>query len=99
MDFHIELARLSGNEFLCRGVRDAMQRLSRARWLEVRNEAALARAWAEHHAILDAVREGDADKAVALMNTHLDGSRSRLVSSLHEDRRGLKARGFAVINA
>ncbi|WP_433762669.1 GntR family transcriptional regulator [Brucella anthropi] len=98
MDFHIELARLSGNEFLSRGVRDAMQRLSRARWLEVRDEAALARAWAEHRSILDAVREGNADKATALMSAHLDGSRSRLVNSLHEDRRGLKARGFAVIS-
>ncbi|MFD1791303.1 GntR family transcriptional regulator [Ochrobactrum teleogrylli] len=99
MDFHIELARLSGNEFLSRGVRDAMQRLSRARWLEVRDEAALARAWREHHAILDAVREGDADEAAKLLSAHLGGSRDRLVSSLHEDRRGLKARGFAVISA
>jgi DNA-binding GntR family transcriptional regulator len=99
MDFHIELARLSGNEFLSRGVRDAMQRLSRARWLEVRDEAALACAWAEHRSILDAVCEGNADKATALMSAHLDGSRSRLVNSLHDDRRGLKARGFAVISA
>jgi len=99
MDFHIELARLSGNEFLGRGVRDAMQRLSRARWLEVRDEAALARAWREHHAILDAVRNGDADEAARLLSAHLGGSRDRLVSSLHEDRRGLKARGFAVISA
>ncbi|MBC2885700.1 GntR family transcriptional regulator [Ochrobactrum sp. CM-21-5] len=99
MDFHIELARLSGNDFLSRGVRDAMQRLSRARWLEVRDEAALARAWAEHHAILDAVRDGDADKAVSFMSTHLGGSRARLVSNLREDRRGLKARGFAVVSA
>lgn len=99
MDFHIELARLSGNEFVSRGVRDAMQRLSRARWLEVRDAAALARAWGEHHAILDAVREGDADKATGLMSAHLGRSRARLVASLHEDRRGLKARGFAVIGA
>lgn len=99
MDFHIELARLSGNEFLSRGVRDAMQRLSRARWLEVRDEAALARAWREHHAILNAVREGDADEAAKLLSAHLGGSRDRLVSSLHENRRGLKARGFAVISA
>lgn len=99
MDFHIELARLSGNEFLGRGVRDAMQRLSRARWLEVRDEAALARAWREHHAILDAVRNGDADEAARLLSAHLGGSRDRLVNSLHEDRRGLKARGFAVISA
>lgn len=97
MDFHIELARLSGNEFLSRGVRDAMQRLSRARWLEVRDEAALKRAWDEHHAILQAVRAGDADKAAMLMSNHLSGSRNRLVTSLHDDRRGLRARGFAVV--
>jgi len=98
MDFHIELARLSGNEFLSRGVRDAMQRLSRARWLEVRDVDALARAWQQHHAILDAVREGDALKATALMTAHLGGSRSRLIDNLREDRRGLKARGFAVVS-
>ncbi|GAA5627793.1 HTH-type transcriptional repressor RspR [Brucella sp. NBRC 12953] len=98
MDFHIELARLSGNEFLSRGVRDAMQRLSRARWLEVRDADALARAWQQHRAILDAVREGDASQATALMTSHLGGSRSRLIDNLREDRRGLKARGFAVVS-
>lgn len=98
MDFHIELARLSGNEFLSRGVRDAMQRLSRARWLEVRDADALAQAWQQHHAILDAVREGDVSKATALMTSHLGGSRSRLIDNLREDRRGLKARGFAVVS-
>jgi len=97
MNFHIELARLSGNEFLSRGVRDAMQRLSRARWLEVRDTEALARAWAQHRAILDAVREGDAQKATSLMTAHLGGSRTRLIDNLREDRRGLKARGFAVV--
>lgn len=99
MDFHIELARLSGNDFLFRAVRDAMTRLSRARWLEVRDEAALGRAWAEHHAVLAAVRAGDADEAAGLLSTHIVGSRDRLVTSLRDDRRGLRARGFAVVAA
>lgn len=99
MDFHIELARLSGNEFLFRAVRDAMTRLSRARWLEVRDEAALGRAWAEHHAILAAVRAGDAGEAAHRLSAHIVGSRDRLVTSLHNDRRGLRARGFAVVAA
>lgn len=97
MDFHIELARLSGNEFLFRAVRDAMTRLSRARWLEVRDEAALDRAWAQHHAILSAVRVGDANSAARLLSAHIIGSRDRLVTSLRNDRRGLRARGFAVV--
>ncbi|RUW57402.1 FCD domain-containing protein, partial [Mesorhizobium sp. M2A.F.Ca.ET.067.02.1.1] len=99
LDFHIELARLSGNEFLLRAVRDAMTRLSRARWLEVRDEKALGRAWAEHHAILAAVRIGDAEQAAQLLSAHIAGSRDRLVTSLHDDRRGLRARGFAVVAA
>ena len=99
MDFHIELARLSGNEFLFRAVRDAMTRLSRARWLEVRDEAALGRAWAEHRAILAAARLGDADQAARLLSAHIVGSRDRLVTSLANDRRGLRARGFAVVAA
>ena len=97
MDFHIELARLSGNEFLFRGVRDAMTRLSRARWLEVREESARERAWSEHRAILTAVRAGDAEQAAHLVALHVRGGRERLVASLAADRRGLRARGFAVI--
>ncbi len=97
MDFHIELARLSGNEFLFRGVKDAMMRLSRARWLEVRDEAARDRAWAEHHEIVVAVRDGNADAAASLLQQHIGGSRDRLITSLHDDRRGLRARGFAVV--
>lgn len=98
-DFHVELARLSGNEFLFRAVRDAMTRLSRARWLEIRDEAASARAWAEHRAILAALRAGHGDEAAELLVRHIGGSRDRLVGSLQAERRGLRARGFAVIAA
>jgi len=98
-DFHVELARLSGNEFLFRAVRDAMTRLSRARWLEIRDEAASERAWQEHRAILAALRAGRADDAADLLIRHIGGSRDRLVGSLQAERRGLRARGFAVVAA
>jgi len=98
-DFHVELARLSGNEFLFRAVRDAMIRLSRARWLEIRDEAASVRAWREHRTILAALRAGQSDEAADLLIRHIGGSRDRLVGSLHAERRGLRARGFAVVAA
>ena len=98
-DFHVELARLSGNEFLFRAVRDAMTRLSRARWLEIRDEAASERAWQEHRAILAALRAGRADDAADLLIRHIGGSRDRLVGPLQAERRGLRARGFAVVAA
>jgi DNA-binding GntR family transcriptional regulator len=99
IDFHIELARLPGNEFLARGVREAMTLLSRARWLEIKDEGARNRAWEEHFLILAAVQDGDAAQAAALVGGHVTGSRERLIASLRDDRRGLKARGFAIIAA
>jgi DNA-binding GntR family transcriptional regulator len=97
LDFHIDLARVSGNVFLTRAVRDAMRRLSRARWLNVRDEAALARAWREHEDILAAVERGDADAAADMLTRHIDTSRARLVEALRDDRRGLRARGLSIV--
>ena len=37
-DFHVEIARLSGNPFLAKAIEGVMTRLSRARWLEVWTE-------------------------------------------------------------
>ena len=71
LEFHIDLARLSGNEFLTRAVRDAMQRLSRARWLEMRDDSGRARAWREHAEILAAVEKGDAEAAAAILTRHI----------------------------
>ncbi len=97
MDFHTELARLSGNDFLARGVRNAMTRLSRARWLELRNEPARDRAWTEHMAIVEMVRAGHGGQAADLLGSHVRGSCSRLLASLQNDRRSLRARGFKVV--
>lgn len=93
--FHIKLAELAGNEFISRGVTDAMRRLSRARWLdtEVEHEG-----WDEHRAILAALREGDADLAAALVQKHIRASRARLVKVMQGNRRSFRARGLTVVN-
>jgi len=99
MDFHVELARLSGNPFLTRAVRDAMQRLSRARWIEMRDEAGVAQAWREHHEILRAIERGEAEAAATMLGRHIESSCARLVAALREDRRGLRARGMSIVAA
>ena len=99
LEFHIDLARLSGNEFLTRAVRDAMQRLSRARWLEMRDDLGRARAWREHAEILAAVEKGDAEAAASILTRHIQTSCARLVAALREDRRGLRARGLSIVAA
>ncbi len=95
-EFHVALARLSGNPFFIRTVTDIMTRLSRARWLEIWSESARATAWAEHRGILDRVRARDADGAAALTIQHVRRGRERMMRSIDDDRRSLRARGFAV---
>jgi len=96
-DFHVELARLSGNPFLLKAVRGVMTRLARARWLEVLTEASREHAWTEHRRILAFIRQRLPNEAAQEAAAHVQATRDRLVHSLDQDRRGLRARGFAVI--
>ncbi|RQR33235.1 GntR family transcriptional regulator [Burkholderia sp. Bp9142] len=92
-EFHIRLGDLSSNEFISRGIADAMNRLSRARWLDTAPGHA---AWDEHRAVIAALRKGDSEEAVALIREHIRGSRDRLMNALTEGRRSLRARGIIV---
>ena len=98
-DFHVGLARLAGNPFLAKAIEDVMTRLARARWLEVWTEPPRDQAWADHRGILDLIRRKEVEAAVDEALAHIRQTRDRLMRSLREDRRGLKARGFAVISA
>jgi DNA-binding GntR family transcriptional regulator len=98
-DFHVEIARLSGNPFLVRAIEGVMTRLSRARWLEVWTESSREQAWTEHRRILSAIRNKEADEAASQAAEHVRDTRDRLLRSLNTDRRGLRARGFAIVGA
>jgi DNA-binding GntR family transcriptional regulator len=98
-DFHVEIARLSGNPFLVRAIEGVMTRLSRARWLEVWTESSREQAWTEHRRILSAIRNKEADEAASEAAEHVRDTRDRLLRSLNADRRGLRARGFAIVGA
>jgi DNA-binding GntR family transcriptional regulator len=74
-----------------------MARLSRARWLVVWTEPSREQAWAEHRRILDSIRRNQPDEGAGLAAEHIRDTRNRLLRSLNDDRRGLRARGFAVI--
>lgn len=98
-DFHVEIARLSGNPFIIKAIEGMMTRLSRARWLEVWTEASRQQAWAEHRRILGHIRANEPEAAVREAVEHIRDTRERLLRSLKDDRRGLRVRGFAVIGA
>ena len=95
--FHVAIARLSGNAFLVKAIDGVMTRLSRARWLEVWTEPSREQAWAEHRRILGFIRGKQPDDAAREAVEHVRDTRDRLLRSLSEDRRGLRARGFAVV--
>lgn len=97
-EFHVGLARLSRNPFVVKAIEDIMTRLARARWLEVWTEPPRDQAWADHRRILELIRRKLPEDAVREALHHVRETRDRLLRSLREDRRGLKARGFAVIS-
>jgi len=96
-DFHVEIARLSGNPFIVRAIEGVMTRLSRARWLEVWTEPSREQAWTEHRRILGFIRNNEPDAAAREVCEHVRDTLGRLLRSLNDDRRSLRARGFAVV--
>ena len=96
-DFHLELARLSGNEFLVRALEDVLVRLSRARWLEASAREGRAQAHADHLHLLELLHQGQLDAACEHVQTHLRRSRDHLITALTHERRGLRLRGLAVV--
>lgn len=96
-DFHLALARLAGNAFLLKSIQDVMTRLARPRWLEIRTDAGRDLAWREHRRIVELIRERQPAAAALEAARHVGLTRDRLLHSLREDRRGLRARGFAII--
>jgi DNA-binding GntR family transcriptional regulator len=70
-DFHAELARLSGFDGVGRLAGGARAHLNRVRWLGLPEPRNLEIAIAEHQAVADAVRAGDAQRGDATLTTHL----------------------------
>ncbi|PJJ63222.1 GntR family transcriptional regulator [Compostimonas suwonensis] len=97
--FHVELARLSQNRFLVEGLEQAMTRLARTRWLEVRTAQARQAAWQEHRDIVATVAARQTDAAVALVRAHIVTTHERLTASLNAEQRMLRARGLSIVGA
>lgn len=96
-DFHVELVALAGNAFMVEAVRGCLVRLARTRWLEVRTPQAREAAWAQHHAIVAALRARDADRAAELIRTHIRSTNARLVERLTAQVQPLRLRGLTVV--
>jgi DNA-binding GntR family transcriptional regulator len=96
-DFHVELAKLSGNHFLVSAVEGIMTRLARTRWLVVRVTSGGVVAGNEHEHILRALFARDAAAAAELAVAHIRHTMERVTDSLRTNRRGFTARGMAIV--
>jgi DNA-binding GntR family transcriptional regulator len=94
--FHLELARLSGNEFLRDAMDGVLTRLYRTRWLEVQSAESRERAHREHEVLTDALLAGDGPGAELATLEHLRRTGERLIGSLEGSRRALRASGISL---
>jgi DNA-binding GntR family transcriptional regulator len=94
--FHLELARLAGNEHVGDAMAGILTRLYRTRWLEVQTPQSRERVSREHASIAEALLAGDAAAAELALVEHLRGTHHRLVETLQSGRPALRARGIAL---
>ena len=87
------------NPFLAEAMSNALTRLSRTRWLEVRTPESRPQARAEHLEIIAAVAARDTARAQELAVAHSRGVRDRLLAYLSEERRRLRGHGFSIIES
>ncbi len=92
-DFHVALARASGNPFLVTAIDGVMTRLARPRWLEVWTEPSREAAFAEHRRILSHIRRNEPDAAADQAASHVRDTHARLIRTLADNRRAFSARG------
>lgn len=81
-DFHLALARLSGNRFLVAALADVLGRIYRARFLEITREHGVQQAQSDHARLVELVQQGQGDEAARLIEEHLGRSRERLLQGL-----------------
>lgn len=89
--FHFALYSASGNSFLAEEARRLHRRLRVYRRLQLRAGNRLARSFAEHQAILDAIRAGDVELATAQARSHVAVQGERFGDFLAASRYGSAA--------
>ena len=77
-DFHIAIARATGNEVLAQAIEDLRMKLNDAMTLLPESETWHRRISREHEDLADAIERGDADRAERLMAQHVANSEQGL---------------------
>jgi DNA-binding GntR family transcriptional regulator len=80
-DFHLDLARIAGNQYLHRMLEGIFERLMLKRRVEGYNDTG-ERAFAEHTRFLEALKAGDRGSARAELTAHIQNGKGRLIRHL-----------------
>jgi Transcriptional regulators len=86
-DFHIAVARATGNAFLVHAIEDIRMRLNDAMTLLPESDAWHKRISGEHEDLLEAIENGDAEAAETVMQEHVANSEQGLRAVLAAIRR------------
>jgi len=81
-DFHLALAKLTGNRFVVASLAQVLQRIYRARYLEITRPQGADQALSDHLHLIELVQQGQAEEAAAFLQKHLERSREALLQSL-----------------
>ena len=81
-DFHLSLAKLTGNRFVVASLAQVLQRIYRARYLEITRPQGADQALSDHLHLIELVQEGKGEEAALFMQQHLERSRAALLRSL-----------------
>jgi DNA-binding GntR family transcriptional regulator len=85
-EFHAHIQEMSGNRWLQQVIQDLRKVLKLTRLFSLSIEGRLQQSLAEHAAILEAIKAGDATRAQTLMHDHILSGRQALVrSSAHQE--------------
>ncbi len=92
LDFHVRLAALSRNRFLCAAVQDITTRTYRARWLAISAGSGSQITHDQHTEILRRIRAKDEDGAAEAVRAHAREVHKQVLASIEASRRILGRR-------
>lgn len=81
-DFHLALAKLTGNRFVVASLAQVLQRIYRARYLEITRPQGADQALSDHLHLIELVQQGRGEEAASFLQKHLERSREALLKSL-----------------
>ncbi|MBU2467432.1 MAG: GntR family transcriptional regulator [Proteobacteria bacterium] len=87
-EFHLRIAKISGNEVICRLLKDVFEKIFLKYRPEYLHTDTFQGIYREHKELLDALRQRDVEKAKETTRLHLAAGAKRIVESLRAQSEG-----------